>query len=597
MCGILGIESKSKPLNVEFVQSLAQTLSHRGKDNQSVWITENNSVALAHIRLSLIDLSEQGNQPMANETNNMFLSFNGEIYNYKELRRQLMDLGHTFKSNSDAEVVLHGYEEWNVQVLQRLNGMFAFIIYDTLSHRFFIARDRIGIKPLYYSTFNHIFIAASEIKAIIKHPDFSKQINMTSFSEYFTYRYVPSPNTIYKNIYKLPPATYLLVEHGNITEPVTYWELSFNETHKTFSDMVGTVHQKLSESVKSHFQSDVPVGIFLSGGLDSSTVALLSKENNFNPHAFTIGFESWKNSEHHAAKRIADTLHIPYHEKILGIDTLNNITSSVFNYDEPIADISVVPTYEISRFASGYVKTILSGEGGDELFAGYTWHKKLMQNLTFFSLAKRVSPNLHVNYYASAMAMGLFDKPELQRLINAPFHKDIPDDVFHFYRKYYNKNLHPLQATQYLDLKTFLAELVLTKVDRASMAHTLEVRVPFLNHELVEFMFSLHPDVYYKKNTQKFILQEILKAQIPAEILQRPKQGFVGPDKAYMETTLYEQFLRKSQLATDGLLNQQAIHNYLSVHDHWRLWKILIMEIWYRYWMMEVNSEINLRMR
>jgi asparagine synthase (glutamine-hydrolysing) len=193
--------------------------------------------------------------------------------------------------------------------------------------------------------------------------------------------------------------------------------------------------------------------------------------------------------------------------------------------------------------------------------------------------------------------MGLFDKPELQRLINAPFHKDIPDDVFHFYRKYYNKNLHPLQATQYLDLKTFLAELVLTKVDRASMAHTLEVRVPFLNHELVEFMFSLHPDVYYKKNTQKFILQEILKAQIPAEILQRPKQGFVGPDKAYMETTLYEQFLRKSQLATDGLLNQQAIHNYLSVHDHWRLWKILIMEIWYRYWMMEVNSEINLRMR
>jgi asparagine synthase (glutamine-hydrolysing) len=597
MCGILGIESKSKPLNVEFVQSLAQTLSHRGKDNQSVWITENNSVALAHIRLSLIDLSEQGNQPMANETNNMFLSFNGEIYNYKELRRQLMDLGHTFKSNSDAEVVLHGYEEWNVQVLQRLNGMFAFIIYDTLSHRFFIARDRIGIKPLYYSTFNHIFIAASEIKAIIKHPDFSKQINMTSFSEYFTYRYVPSPNTIYKNIYKLPPATYLLVEHGNITEPVTYWELSFNETHKTFSDMVGTVHQKLSESVKSHFQSDVPVGIFLSGGLDSSTVALLSKENNFNPHAFTIGFESWKNSEHHAAKQIADTLHIPYHEKILGIDTLNNITSSVFNYDEPIADISVVPTYEISRFASGYVKTILSGEGGDELFAGYTWHKKLMQNLTFFSLAKRVSPNLHVNYYASAMAMGLFDKPELQRLINAPFHKDIPDDVFHFYRKYYNKNLHPLQATQYLDLKTFLAELVLTKVDRASMAHTLEVRVPFLNHELVEFMFSLHPDVYYKKNTQKFILQEILKAQIPAEILQRPKQGFVGPDKAYMETTLYEQFLRKSQLATDGLLNQQAIHNYLSVHDHWRLWKILIMEIWYRYWMMEVNSEINLRMR
>ncbi len=590
MCGILGIWSENSLLNEEMVHSLAQTQSHRGKDNLSVQIINNQHGALAHNRLSLLDLSTQGNQPMVNETKQIFLSFNGEIYNYKELRLQLIEMGHVFISNSDAEVVLHGYEAWNVQVLQRLNGMFAFIIYDDTAQHFFIARDRIGIKPLYYSAFENNFMASSEIKAILHHPAFSRQINMTSFSEYFTYRYIPSPNTIYQHIYKLPPATFMIIKHGKLTEPITYWELPFNESNISFNNLIDTVKQKLNDSVKLHFQSDVPVGIFLSGGLDSTTVALLSKKNNFNPEAFTIGFDSWKNSEHQAARQIADTFHIPFHEKILNASILHNITESVYNYDEPIADISIVPTFEISRFASKYVKTVLSGEGGDELFAGYTWHKKLMQHLSFFMLCRKIQPNMHVNYYANAMAMGLFDKTELKKLINTSFHKDIPDDVFHFYRKYYKKELHPLQATQYLDLKTFLPELVLTKVDRASMAHTLEVRVPFLNHEMVEFMFSLHPSLYYKKHIQKYILQEILKNHIPEPILQRRKQGFVGPDKAYIETTLYEQYLRKSQLAANGLIHQQTVNHYLDLHDHWRLWKILVIEIWFKYWILMKNK-------
>lgn len=590
MCGILAIVSPKRKLEKNEAHKMLSVLSHRGKDNQTVILRQDGNIGLGHVRLSLIDLSEQANQPMCNEDALIWLTFNGEIYNFIELRNELIKLGHVFKSLCDAEVIIHGYEQWGVEVLQRLNGMFAFALFDEIKHSLFIARDRIGIKPLYFSFFKQNLIVASEIKSILQHPDFIKEINETSLCEYFTYRYVPSPNTIFKNVSKLPPAYYLMVDTQTLEHDVhEYWTLSLDD--KPFSSNLDEeVDKKLNKSVAMHLQSDVPVGIFLSSGIDSTTIAYLTKKNNYNPKAFTIGFENWGKSEHIRAREIAKQLEIVYEEKILTADSLKNIFESVYHYDEPIADISIVPTFEISRFASSRVRTVLSGEGGDELFAGYTWHKKWMRHLFLNRISVSLNNNYLVNYYAQSMAMGMFDKNELRELLPNEKWAFIPEDVFHFYRKHYKKGIDPLKALQYLDLKTFLAELVLTKVDRASMAHTLEVRVPFLNHELVEFMFSLPRNQVFKKGEQKYLLQNLLKSKIEKSILQQPKQGFVGPDKFYEQKLFYSEKLKKSKLAQHGYLKQTTINKYLATNDFWRLWKILILENWFCYWFLEEKS-------
>jgi len=590
MCGILAIASPARKLEKNEVEKMLAVLSHRGKDNQTVVLRQDGKIGMGHVRLSLIDLSEQANQPMCNENETIWLTFNGEIYNFIEIRNELIQLGHIFKSRSDAEVIIHGYEQWGTDVLQRLNGMFAFVIYDEKTHRMFIARDRIGIKPLYFSFFKQNLMVASEIKSILQHPEFIKEINETSLCEYFTYRYVPSPNTIFKNISKLPPAFYLMVDtHTLEYREHEYWTLSLDD--KPFNDnLEEEVHKKLNASVVMHLQSDVPVGIFLSSGIDSSTIAYLTQKNKYNPQAFTIGFETWDKSEHIRAREIATQLEIEYKEKILTAESIKNIYESVYHYDEPIADISIVPTFEISRFASSQVRTVLSGEGGDELFAGYGWHKKWMRQQLLNQIGIGLNNNYLVNYYAQSMAMGMFDENELKELLPNDKWEFIPEDVFHFYRKHYKKGVDPLKALQYLDLKTFLAELVLTKVDRASMAHTLEVRVPFLNHELVEFMFLLPRKQVFKKGEQKYLLQNVLKSKIEASILQQPKQGFVGPDKFYEQKLFYSEKLKKSKLAQNGYLKQTTINKYLQMNDFWRLWKILILENWFNYWILDEKS-------
>lgn len=582
MCGILAISSKNTLNTEETITKLLYSLEHRGKDNTNFVLLNNNYDAIGHCRLSLIDLSPSSNQPIVNENSTIYLSFNGEIYNYKELREELISCGHVFKSNGDAEVVVHGYEEWGVNILSRLNGMFALVIYDSLQKKYFCARDRIGIKPLYFAYTSDVFIASSEIKPIINYPNFKKEINFFSVSEYLTYRYIPSPNTIYKNVYKLPPATYIIYENHKISGPHEYWSL--NPTQKKYNgDIVDEVKHRLLLSVKNHLISDVPVGVFLSGGIDSSTIAALVSECNYKPIAFSLGFQNWEKSEHLPAKKVADTLNIPFKEKIITNDTFSNILDSVYFYDEPIADISIIPTFEISRFASQHVPVVLSGDGGDELFAGYTWQNLAMKSYWLF----KIKPDNIVKYYARSMSMGLFDNAELKKILHPSLHSYISDDVYHFYRKHFIKELHPLKAIQYLDLKTFLAELVLTKVDRASMAHTLEVRVPFLEYQLVEFMFSLSPKDYYRKKQSKYLLRQIIKNTIPSEIIQLPKQGFVGPDAFYQNKEIYKNYLTNSELVNNQVINKNILEEYLNKNDYWRLWKILVLEIWYRKWMLK----------
>ncbi len=580
MCGILAISSPKDTLAYTTVAKMLNSISHRGKDFAGIEHISKHNVWIAHARLSLIDLSSRANQPMTNEDGNLYLSFNGEIYNFRELRSDLIQLGHTFKSHSDAEVILHGYEAWGVSLLERLNGMFAFVIYNAQNNEFFCARDRFGIKPLYYAIFKNNLIVSSEIKPILQFPGFTPKINYTSICEYLTYRYIPSPHTIYQDIYKLPPAHYFIYRNNRIEQAIEYWQLQFNESLNT-GNLLQEIEYRIEETVKKHLISDVPVGIFLSGGIDSSVVAMMSKRLGYHAQAFNIGFTNWNKSEHIAAQQIAQSLGLDIKTKILEPATIDNISESVYFYDEPIADISIVPTFEISRWASQHVHTVLSGEGGDELFAGYTWHQQLMKQLWLLKWKK----DSLVNFYAQSMAMGLFDKKELKQIIHPSLHNHIPDDEFHFYRKHLIQHIHPLKAIQYLDLKTFLAELVLTKVDRSSMAHTLEVRVPLLDHQLVEFMFSLSPKMYFSFKQSKFLLRKLLANKIPRHILHAPKQGFVGPDHFYQQNEWYKKYLSDSQLVKHQIFSKNTINHYFNTNQYWKLWKILILENWFRKWM------------
>lgn len=586
MCGFIGIWEQRQPVNVNNAIEMLSTLQHRGKDNQSYVVLNHQRIFLGHQRLSLIDLSERAKQPMSNEDDTIWLIYNGEIYNFLELRKEL-EQKHNFKTNSDSEVIIHGYEEWGEGVFTKLKGMFSLLIYDSIKNEMIVGRDRIGIKPLYYALFNGTFVVASEIKAILKHVHFSKQLNMHAYVSYFTYRYVPSPQTIFNNVYKIEPANYIKVNASFNIEKHTYWTIPLDNKKYKQEEVFETIDSLLRQSIKRHLISDVPVGIFFSGGIDSTTVAYYTKLSNYEPQSFTIGFKNWSKSEHFVAKKIAQCLHLDYHEKILDTSSLDNIEQSVFNYDEPIADISIVPTYEVSAFASKHVKAVLSGEGGDELFAGYNWHKSLMRFLCYYQFKQSLNSKALIHFYALSMAMGLFDKAELKLLIPQHLHLYIPEDEFYFYQKHFIKGIHPLKAVQILDLKTFLAELVLTKVDRASMAHTLEVRVPLLDYDLVEYMLSLHPDVYFKKNKPKILLFNILKNRLPEKLLIRPKQGFVGPDDMYAHLDFYVKYLDHSLLVKNNLLNKKAIDKYLEKKDFWRLWKIVVIENWAKHWLFD----------
>lgn len=591
MCGITGRINYRTTIDAEVFTAMRDAITHRGPDGCGLYINPDSNVALGHRRLSFLDLSEAGTQPLYNENKTIWLTMNGEIYNYKELRDTLCKKGHIFSSHTDSEVVIHGYEEWGTDVLNHLNGMFAFGLWDENKKTMFMARDRFGIKPLYYYKGTDTFVFASEIKAILKDPNIPRHIDMSSFADFFTYRYVPSPKTIWQNIFKLPPAHYLIIEDKKANDTVCYWHLNTGNNHEETEVLLDKANYLLYESVKKHIQSDVPVGSFLSGGYDSSALVYYLHSMGYPAATFSIGFENWDKSEHRYARIVAETFKLQNKAVVIGRESLNILEHLSYVYDEPIADISTIPTYEVSRLAAADVKTVLSGEGADELFCGYTWHNDMLsprQNkgatgwLTQL-FGEKPLPDT-VKKYSEAMAMGLFDKKQLKQLISKDFHTSINENPFWFYLSNYRSDLTPLKQIQYLDIKTFMGELVLTKVDRASMANSLEVRVPFLEHRLVDYLFGLAENTYYRPEYKKFVLHENIKNHLPPLIMQRAKQGFVGPDSYYQDMDFYKSHLSGCHLVKDGLVNKEAIASYLNTHDHWRLWKVLVMELWYRKW-------------
>ena len=587
MCGIAGIISRDGKVDAAALRCMTDAIRHRGPDDEGAWINDTATVGLGHRRLSFLDLSAQGRQPLCNEDKTIWITFNGEIYNYSELKETLRQLGHTFKSNTDSEVLVHAYEQWREAMLDKLVGMWAFAIWDEKTQTLFAARDRFGIKPLYYGNKHGKFVFASEIKAIAALPNFSLSLNYTAFADYFNYRYVPSPGTIWNELNKLPAAHYLIFKNGEITIK-EYWRLESSNNIANYTQLLEEVGDLLQNSIRQHAVSDVPLGAFLSGGYDSSAIVYYLHKMNYPLQTFSIGFSGWNNSEHQYAEQVAALFNSNHTSYIVNNAHLDLLEHLAWVYDEPLADISTLPTYMVSKVASQKVKAVMSGEGSDEIFVGYTWQRQFTplsfkQKVKYF-FEKHRNP-FTVEYYANAMAMGRMDTAEQRYLLHPNLHSYISANSDWFYAAQYRKELPPLKAVQYMDVKCFMNELVLAKIDRASMANSLEVRVPFLHHKLFEKIFSLSSSVYHHPEQTKVLLFEQLKEVLPQEILNRKKQGFVGPDVYYQNIDWYRTVLDNSRLVGDKLLNKLAVEQYLKTNDSWRLWKIAVMEMWYRKWM------------
>ena len=595
MCGIVGAISRHRPLDEADFTAMRDTLAHRGPEGAaSAWF-EDRRVALGHRRLSFLDLSAAGRQPLGNDKGTVWIVYNGEIYNHIELRRNLQAENHVFNTRTDTEVVLHGYEQWGERVVDRLKGMFAFAILDLKRKRLFLARDRFGIKPLYYLHTSSHFLFASELKALVRSRDVVRKLDASAMADYLIYRYVPSPKTIWQGIKKLPPAHLLTFEYEEFaSETREYWSLGFGEASAEPQSLVESTGKRLSASVACHAKSDVEVGALLSGGYDSSAVVYWMTRAGYRPPSFSIGFEGWEQSEHVFAKLVADRLGLSLHHTLANDSTLGLLDIMPDVFDEPIADISILPTWLVCRDAAKEVKAVLSGDGADELFGGYWWQKKafaLSTKTKAKSWSDRLlrretpSPNDWVEFYAEAMAMGRFNRRELEAAFHPEHHGDLPEDPEWFYRRNYDNRLSALKRIQRLDIKCFMAELVLTKVDRASMANSLEVRVPFLDHELFEEVLGVREECYFRSGVTKFLLHENIKGHVPEVVLGRQKQGFVGPEHFYRNMALYHDILDDSALASAGIIRDVYIRELFNKSDFWRLWKLAVLDKWYRRWL------------
>jgi asparagine synthase (glutamine-hydrolysing) len=594
MCGIVGAISRHRPLDEADFTAMRDTLAHRGPEGAaSAWF-EDRRVALGHRRLSFLDLSALGRQPLCNEKGSVWIVYNGEVYNHVALRRILQAEDHVFTTRTDTEVILHGYEQWGERVVDRLKGMFAFGILDLERKRLFLARDRFGIKPLYYLHTPSHFLFASELKALVRSRDVARTLDPSAMADYLIYRYVPSPKTIWQGIKKLPPAHLLTFGYEEFqAETREYWSLGFGEESTDPHALVGSTGKRLSESVAHHARSDVEMGALLSGGYDSSAVVYWMTRAGYRPPSFSIGFEGWDQSEHVFAKLVADRLGLSLHHTLANDSTLGLLDIMPDVYDEPIADISILPTWQVCHDAAKQVKAVLSGDGADELFGGYWWQKKAFALRTErgarswtdrLSRRETRSANDWVEFYAEAMAMGRFDRRELEAAFHPEHHGDLPEDPEWFYRQHYDHRLAPLKCIQRLDIKCFMAELVLTKVDRASMANSLEVRVPFLDHELYEEVLGVREECYFRSGIPKFLLHENIKTHVPDAILGRQKQGFVGPEAFYQNLAVYHDILDDSALASVGVIRDGYIRELFAKSDCWRLWKLAVLEKWYRRW-------------
>lgn len=597
MCGIIGQINQKEPIDVNTFIEMRDNLAHRGPDGAGIKLLSEERVALGHRRLAIIDLSDLGHQPISNEDGTIWITYNGEIYNYLKLRRDLETRGHIFRSQTDTEVIVHSYEEWGVECVNKFEGMFAFGLWDESNKRLFLARDRFGIKPLYYWNNRDRFIFASEIKGIVANRLVPRELDHNSVCNFMLYGYVPSPKSIWKNIYKLPPAHILILDRNGEIRTSQYWSISIKKQSISESEAIETVEAMLQESIKAHLISDVPVGVNLSGGIDSSSLVYYATQMKNHLQSFTIGFsDQGENSEHFSAKKTADLFKTTHHEKVISSDYLNlELAEKIaWYYDEPLASSSTLPTYLISQMASKHVKVVLGGDGGDEIFAGYKWYSRYINYFTNRSFLRKVIDSiprrgmpLEVRIYGGLMTRSQTElrNQDLQNLLSPEFIKSIPKEEFWLYKQYYNPKIGTIKAIQAIDLNTFLPEECLTKVDRASMANSLEVRVPFLDHKLVEYMFSLPENIYFKNNEKKYLLKTILNNKLPNSILHKPKQGFGSPVAQLLSKQAYKDLLINSRIVESNITSQSAIKSMIEKNEVGKLWTLVVFELWCQQWL------------
>ena len=566
MCGLFGFTRIGAELlqqeDIDRARRALNVLSHRGPDQSGEHI--GNNTYLGHRRLSIIDLSNNGRQPMTSDDGEVAITVNGEIYNFKMLRRALR--GPQFRSESDSEVVLHGYRRWGAaELCDRMDGMYGFVIHDRSKRQIVLVRDRAGIKPLYYAQIGDYFAWASELKAVVEFfGSGALEVDNTAIFDFLTYRYIPSPKTIYRQVRKLEPGHRLVLDcsSGEI-EDVSYWRLEPSNRPVDHRRTAETLRDLISQSVDEQMMSDVPLGFFLSGGIDSSIVVGLAARLHPSPMTFSIGFDVSEHDETEYAQLVAAQFQTTQRTKILSAEDGCDLVGWMFQrYDEPFADTSALATFHVAQLAKQEVKVVLTGDGGDELFGGYRWYHRFnsWRRKQFF-LGRFLKSDLGLPFYRPpsnvlekiANRLSIFAQfeelqlyqslfPGLTRAERAPFRElwQIPDDYDDLwsFRRYFRPELGRYKSLQFLDFHTFLPDDILTKVDRVTMSVSLEARVPFLSRALMEFAFSLPEDFIYRDGELKGGLKYSFRHLLPGEILRRSKQGFSIPTMRWGENVL-----------------------------------------------------------
>lgn len=619
---------------------MCRSFNYRGPDDEGIYINSHPeelsaeiNIGLGHKRLSIIDLSAAAQQPMSNEDNTLWVTYNGEIYNFNELRSELERKGHVFKSTSDTEVVLHLYEEEGLLAVEQFNGMFAFALWDSKQKRLWLCRDRLGIKPLVYYWDGKHFAFASEIKALLADPAIPKELDYEALPLYLTFNYVPAPYTIFKGIRKLEPGHFLVLENGNLAI-TKYWDapetidpeiasLPFAEQETFYKDHLFNL---INNAVSSRMIADVPLGAFLSGGIDSSLIVALMARNSDKPvQTFSIGYKNdalYDETEY--AREVAELYNTAHYEfKLSHENMLDSIGHVLSTLDEPFADSSAIPTYIVSQETRKHVTVALSGDGGDELFAGYRsylaeyWFAKYMmvpglfreslfgkiinalpdsrdtKGLEFIRRMKKFLKGTKGSFAERVLALKeVFPKDVRQKiLLEAPNDNSLNDPALKWVERLLNfYQGDRLNSILYSDLKDSLPGDMLTRVDRMSMKNSLEVRVPFLDHRVVELAFQMPGSLKLKNGKTKYILKETFKDILPASLYRRPKAGFEVPISRWLKNELkflLDQYLAENKIQNQGIFDSKIIKQLVGQHlsgktdTSWMLWNLIVFQCWY----------------
>ncbi|MEI2580251.1 asparagine synthase (glutamine-hydrolyzing) [Scytonema sp. PRP1] len=645
MCGITGFFDTSGQISTEkigsVVEKMSSLLDHRGPDDGGIWVDAKNGIALGHRRLAIIDVSPEGHQPMKSADGRYVIVFNGEIYNFLELRHQLKNLGHHFRGHSDTEVMLASFSQWGVnKAVELFNGMFAFALWDVRERVIYLGRDRLGEKPLYYGWLNNTFVFASELKALKAHPDFYPEINRDALALFLRYSYIPAPDSIYKGIYKLPPAT-LLSWDGTTAHPqlIPYWsakQAAESGVAHPFtgseSEAVEQLEALLKNAVAIRTIADVPLGAFLSGGIDSSTVvALMQAQSSQSVKTFSIGFYEDKYNEAQHALAVAQYLGTDHTEfYVTPKDALSVIPKLPSLYDEPFSDPSQIPTFLVSQLARQYVTVSLTGDAGDELFAGYKrywlcrniwqkvgWMPQTMRHIAAHALSS-VSPKTWDHSFVTFGAVlpaklkhqgGYGDKLHaLSEILAVPDSDAMYASLISYWKKPEQIvigcsdtvtafNNHQswselpdfTQRMMYQDMVKYLPDDILVKVDRSSMGVSLEGRIPLLDHRVVEFAWRIPLSMKIRNGQGKWLLRQVLYKYVPQKLIERPKMGFSVPLESWLRGPLREwaeELLNESRLYQQGFLNPQPIRQKWTEHlngdRNWQyhLWNVLMFQAW-----------------